>query len=113
MLSGNIPDEEQRVVADVLAHLALAVERRRRPVNRVGFEQHLADIVERALVGIAKLKHLLDFAELRQHVDDVVLHLGIAQADVTVEVVVDQFAEQRLSECDSGIIALCSSPTFV
>ncbi len=80
----------------MLAHLALAVERRRRAIDGVGLEQHLANVVERALVGIAQLQHLLDLAELGQHVDDVVLHLGVAQSNVAVEVVMNEFGEQRL-----------------
>ena len=96
MLSGKHSREKQRVIADVLAHLALAIERRRWTVDGIGLKQHLANVVERALVGVANLEHLFDFAELRQHVDDVVLHLGVAQTDVAVEVMVNQFTEQAV-----------------
>ena len=49
MLSGNIPAKKQCVIADVFAHLALAIERRRGAVDRIGFQQHLADIGQRTV----------------------------------------------------------------
>jgi hypothetical protein len=52
--------------------------------------------VQRAPSGIANLVQLLALAELRQNVDHVILHFGIAQSDVAVEVLVDQFREQLL-----------------
>ncbi len=96
MLSGKHAGEEQDVIANVFAHLALAVEGRRRAVDGVGFEQHLAYIVQRTSVGIADLEQLLALAELCQDISDVVLHFGIAEANLTVEMVVNQFGEQLL-----------------
>src|ERR1039457_7625621 len=94
---GKHSGEEQGVIADVLADLALAVKRWRRPVNGVGLKQHLANVVQRAPSGLANLVQLLALAELRENVDHVILHLGIAQSDVAAEVLVDQFCEQLLN----------------
>ena len=96
MLSGNMPDKKQNVVANMFAHLALAVERRRGAVNRIGLQQHLADIAQRAALSVAHFVELLGLAELAQHICDVVLHLGIAQTNLAVEVIVNQFSEQTL-----------------
>src|ERR1019366_4541800 len=93
---GKHSGEEQGVIANVLADLALAVKGRRRPVNGIGLQQHLAHVVQRTPSGIANLVQLLALAELRENVDDVILHFGIAQSDVTIEVVVNQFGEQPL-----------------
>ena len=93
MLSGNMPAKEQGVVADVLAHLALAIERRRGSVHGIGFEQHFAHIVQRAVGGVANLEQLLRVAKLGQQVGDIADQLRIANADLFRVVTADQVNE--------------------
>src|ERR1035437_8280564 len=76
--------------------LALAVEGRRRSVDWVGFEQHLADILQRAAIGGANAKEVLHIAALGEHGGDVLFDLGIAEADVGVEVAIYQVEEHFL-----------------
>ncbi len=91
---GEHAGEEERVIADVLAHLALAVKRGRLAEYGIGFEQHFADVVQLLPGGVADAPQLIDLGELRQHVGDVLAHLRIAQADALVEM----FADQREKE---------------
>ena len=56
--------KEQGEIADVLADLALAIEGRSGTVDRVGFEQHSAHIVDGAIGGIMNFEELLSVAEL-------------------------------------------------
>src|SRR5437868_7417829 len=75
------PGKEQRVVANVLADLALAVEGWSWAIDGIGFEQHFANIGERAPGGIADLEQLLRVAELGEQVGNVSGQLRIAQTN--------------------------------
>ena len=79
---GEHSGEEQRVVADVFAHLALAIERRRGTVDRIGFKQHLADIRQRTVGRVVNLEELIGFAELRQQMRNVGDDLRVANANL-------------------------------
>jgi hypothetical protein len=78
---GEHSGEEQRVVANMFAHLAFAVERGRWSIDRIRFHQHLANIRECTPGGIANPEELLHFAELGDQVSDVVDDERIAQAN--------------------------------
>ena len=65
-------------------------------VNGISLQQDLTHVIQRALGGIANFEHLVDLAEFRKHVNDVVLHLGVAQGDVVVEMVLNQFTEKSV-----------------
>jgi hypothetical protein len=99
---GKHAGEKQRVIADVLPHLALAVKRWCRAINGVGFQQHLTDISQRTSASVAYLQQLLALAEFGQHVDDIVLNFGIAQSKIAVEMLVDQVGEQLLQGMGFG-----------
>jgi hypothetical protein len=86
--------EEQCVVADMLAHLALAVERGRGTVDGIGLKQHLADIGERAIAGSVNLEQLIGVAKFREQVRDVCDQLLVADADLLRIVPPYQFQEE-------------------
>src|SRR5271170_4068656 len=72
------PGKEKRVIPDVLANLALPIKRRRGAVNRIRFDQHLANVSERSASAIANLEQLFDFAELGHQMRDIVDNLRVA-----------------------------------
>src|SRR5947207_8087378 len=74
--------KKQRVIADVFAHLAFAVERRSGPKDRIRFDEHFADIPERFTGGVADLEQLPCITKFRQQMRDVVYDLRIANADL-------------------------------
>src|SRR5258708_20406939 len=87
---------EKRKVANVLADLAFAIERRSWTVNRVRLDQHLAYIVQGLTRRIADFQQLLGVAKLRQQMCDVVHELGITNSDLLGIVTADQFKKQLL-----------------
>ena len=93
---GKHAGEKQGVVADVFAHLALAVEGRGVAVDGIGLQQHLARVVERAAGGIADLVELFRFAELGEQAGDVVADFLVAQADAFGKIPAYQFQKQLL-----------------
>ena len=93
---GKHAGEKQRVVADVFAHLALAIERRRGAVDGIGFEQHLADIGQRTIGRVMNLEQLIGFAELRQQMRNIGDDLRIANADFFGVVPSHQILKQLL-----------------
>src|SRR5256886_10468833 len=56
---GEHSRQEQCVVANVLAHLTLAIERRSGTIDRIGFEQHFANIGKLVIGGIMNLEELI------------------------------------------------------
>ena len=80
----------------MLTHFTLPVERGRLAVNGIGFQKHLANIVERTPGGIAHAVKLIDFGEFGQHVSDVLAHLRVAQTKTVVKVLADQLDEELL-----------------
>src|SRR5271154_2753399 len=90
---GEQSGEEESVIADVLAHLTLAVETRSRSKDWVSGEQHLAHRGQRTSAGITHLEELILFAEIRQHARDVVHHLFIMQA-IFCKMTVHQLKEE-------------------
>src|SRR5947209_3287939 len=76
------PGEEQRIITNVLAHLALVIKRRSGTVDRVGFQQHFSHIAERPSIGIPDPVQGFSLAELSQKVGDIALDLSTAQPDL-------------------------------
>ena len=64
------------------------------PYDRIGFKQHLADVVQFASFAVAELMKLPGIAKFRQHVRDVTLQGRIAQADLMIEMLAYEFHEQ-------------------
>ncbi len=93
---GKHSGEEQRVIADVLAHLPLAVEGRRRTIDGIRLDQHLAHISNRFAGLIVDFEELLDITEFRQQVSHIVHHLWIADANFFGVMPADQFDKQLL-----------------
>src|SRR4029077_16092558 len=87
---------KQSKVANVLADLAFAIERRRWTIDWVRLDQHLAYIVQRLPRRIADFQQLLGIAKLRQQMRDVVHELGIANSDLLGIVTADQFKKELL-----------------
>src|SRR5271157_2312632 len=87
---------ELRKVANMLANLALAVERGRRAVDRVRLDQHLAHIVQRLPRRIADFQQLLGIAKLRQQMCDVAHDLRVANSNLLGIMPADQFTKQLL-----------------
>ncbi len=79
---GKHSGEKQSVVADVFAHLALAVKRRSGAVDGIGLQQHFSDVGQWTVRGIANLEKLLGFTELGQQMRDISDDLRIANADL-------------------------------
>ena len=78
------------------ANLALAIERRRGAVHRIGFDQHLADIGYGLVRAVANLEQLLDFAKLGHEMRDVVDDLRVADPNLLGIVPADQFHKELL-----------------
>ena len=76
--------KNKRVVANVLAHLALTIERRSRTVDRIGFQQHLAYVAERTTVCIFDLVESFCFAEFGEQVGHVIMHFRAAHANLVI-----------------------------
>jgi len=112
---GKHPGEEKGVIADVFAHLALAVERGCRPKHGIRFHQHLADIGQRLAFSIADPEQFLDIAKLGHQVGDVVHDLRVAQSNLFGIVPAHEFDEQLLQGMrfrnHSGSHLLFTSPT--
>jgi hypothetical protein len=70
--------KEERVISDMLANLAFAIERGRRSVDRIRFDEHFTDVSQRPASGVADLEQLLDFAELGHQMRDIVHNLRVA-----------------------------------
>src|SRR5947209_15944188 len=64
--------EEESVIANMLAHLTLAIERRGLPENRVGLQQQLTKIFNWFPVGVADPIKVTAVDKLAQQADDVV-----------------------------------------
>ena len=90
------PRKEECVIPDVLANLALAIERRRGTVHRIGLDQHFADIGEGFVRAVANLEQLLDFAELGHEMGDVVHDLRVANPNLLSIVPANEFNKQLL-----------------
>ena len=93
---GKHAGEEQHIIADVFAHLALAIERGRWPIDRIGFQQHFSNVIQPAALGIANFEQLFGLAELSEDITDVVLHLRITQTNITLKVVMNELGEEFL-----------------
>src|SRR6266849_498328 len=91
---GKHSGEKQRVVANVLAHLALAVERRRRPVDGIGLQQHFAKVSKRTVSRIMNLEQLIGVAELRQQMRHISDDLRIANVDLLGIMASNQFLKK-------------------
>src|SRR5689334_5207188 len=89
------PGKEERVIANVFAHLALTVERRRGAVNRIGLQQHLAHVTERTPVSISDLVESFGFAEFGEQVGYIVMHFRAAHANFIV-IAFNHFLEKPL-----------------
>src|SRR6266498_5263142 len=92
----------------MLAHLALAVKRGRLAKDWVAFQQHLADVVERAALGILQPVEIAGIAKLREQVGQIRPDLLVSQSDLAAEVVLDfrlQKLPQRMPFAD-----LCHGP---
>src|SRR5438270_2489942 len=76
--------EEERVIADVFAHLALTIKGRSRPVDGIRFQQHLAYIAQRATICVFDFVESLCFTKFGEQVRDIVMHLRAAHANVTI-----------------------------
>src|SRR5437764_6236496 len=83
-------------IADVLTDLTFAIERRRRAVYWVGFQQHLAHVVQRTIPGVLNLEQLVRFAELGQQVRDIGHDLRIANANFVCVVLPHQVFKELL-----------------
>src|SRR5579859_3283800 len=81
---GKHSGKEQRVVANMLAHLALAVERGSQPINRIGLQQQLAYVMQRTAFRIADLVQRIALAELGQQIGYIVLHVIAADARLII-----------------------------
>src|SRR5580692_701487 len=104
---GKHPGEEQRVVANMFSHLALTIERRRGAVHGIGLNQHLADIGDLTVVGIANLEKLLGVAKLREQVGYVSDNLRITNTDLFRIMPADQILKQRLQRMRFRSHKLC------
>ena len=93
---GEHAGKEERVVSDVLAHLALAVKGRSWAKHRVGFHQHFANIGKRLPGRPADLVELLYVTEFREQMCDVTHDLRIADSDFLGVVPTDEFNEKFL-----------------
>src|SRR5689334_43220 len=76
--------KKQRIVANMFSHLALAIERWRGPINRIGFKQHLAHIAQGASVSIFDFVECFRFAEFSEKVGYVSMHFRAAQTDFVI-----------------------------
>src|SRR5580704_19233355 len=90
------PSKEECVISDVFANLALAIERRRGTVYRIGLDQHFADVREGFVRAVANLEQLLDFAKLGHEVRDVVHNLRVADPNLLGIVTANEFNKQLL-----------------
>src|ERR1051326_1771832 len=72
--------EEKGIVADMLAHLAFAIERGRRAVYRVRFQKHLAEVAQPAPISATDLVQSFSFAEFSQKIGYIGLHFRTAHA---------------------------------
>src|SRR5215472_487392 len=88
--------KEQRKIADVLAHLAFTIERGCWPVNRIGFQQHLAYIIERAIGSVSDFEELIGVTKFCEQMRDVADQLRITNADFFCIVSADEFNKQLL-----------------
>jgi len=88
--------EEERVIPYVFADLAFAVEGWGRPIYRVRFHQHLADVGKCAASGVTDLEQLLYVAELGHQVGDIADDLGIAKTDLFRVVPTHELHEELL-----------------
>jgi hypothetical protein len=78
---GKHSGEEQGVVADMFADLALTIEGGCGPEYRVRLKQHFADIGKRLACNVAQLEELLSVTEFSQQVCDVANELRIADSN--------------------------------
>ena len=76
--------KEERVIANVFAHLALTIKGWRWPVDGIRFQQHLAYIAQGAAVCVFDLVESFCFAEFGEQVGDIVMHFRAAHANVTI-----------------------------
>ena len=78
----------------MLAHLAFAVERRRRPVDGIGLQQHFAQVGEGTVGHVMNLEQLVSLAELGQQVRHIRDHLRIADPNLLRIVAAYQFLKK-------------------
>src|SRR5579871_2935433 len=87
--------KEECIVANMLAHLALTIKRRRGPVDRIGLQNHLAQIAQRASVIVFNFVESFGFAEFGKQVSYVRMNFRAAQAHFTI-VAFNYFLEKYL-----------------
>src|ERR1700687_2630807 len=63
---GEHPGEEQRVIADVLANLPLAIKRRRGTEHRVRLQQHFSYVSDWLAGGVLKFEQLVGVTKFCQ-----------------------------------------------
>src|SRR5947209_1608096 len=78
------PGKEKRIVADMLAHLALVVEGRSGAKDGVGFQQHLPKIAEWASTGIPDFVQSFGLAELSEKVGHIAVDFRTAYAHLAI-----------------------------
>src|SRR5580698_78219 len=88
--------KEECVISNMLANLALAIERRRGTIDRIGFDQHLAYIGDWLVSSVAYFEQLLNLAELGHEMRDVVYDLRVANPNLLGVVPANQLNKQLL-----------------
>src|SRR5947209_12838172 len=78
------PGEEQRVIANVLAHLALVIKRRRGAIDGVGFQQHFSYVAETAAITISDLVQSFGLAKLGEKIGHVTVDFRTAYPHFSV-----------------------------
>src|SRR5258708_9407560 len=78
---GKHSGEEQSVISDMFADLALTIKRRRTTADYIGLDQHFAHVIEPTIESLANLVDLIGLAKLRQQMRRISEYLRIADAD--------------------------------
>jgi hypothetical protein len=76
--------KEERVIANVLAHLALAVKGSRGPIDRIRFQEHFTQIAQGASLSVPDLVQRFRYAELGQQVGDIRMHFRVAHTHLVI-----------------------------
>ena len=87
---------EERIVADVLAHGALGIEGGRRAVDRVRGCHHFRQLFDGAARVVPYFIEIFGLRELAEQTRHIIGYVGIVQAELAFITIADRLVEERL-----------------
>ena len=76
------PGKEQGIVTNMFPHLLFAIKRWSRPIDRIRFEHHFAQVGQRAIGLIVNLEQLIRLAKLSEQVRHIRDYFRIPDPDL-------------------------------